>query len=60
MYTKCPICGLNYITANDTMCAICYKEKHSGLVKDELCEICGKALQYNEYEICGECLSNKL
>lgn len=60
MYIKCPKCGLNYMTDYEKMCSVCVDAYNQPFINDELCEICGNALDFNEYKICGECLSNKL
>ncbi len=57
MYIKCPYCGINYMNENQEMCDVCTRDKKAVFIDDELCEICGAMLQYNEYKICGECMS---
>ena len=57
MYIKCPRCGLNYIKKEESLCDICIKETTTAFSGEEVCEICGVILDYNEYKICHECLS---
>ena len=57
MYIKCPRCGLNYMKDEDKLCAICISETSIAFLGEEVCEVCGAILEYNEYKICTDCLS---
>lgn len=55
---KCPICELNYLRGNETICHVCSKaKKRVDEVEEELiCIECGENPAVSGRELCRECL----
>ena len=64
MLRKCPICELNYIRGNETMCRVCAAErskKHAAPAVDEviMCSECGEKPALPGRELCEDCLKEQ-
>ncbi len=64
MLKKCPICELNYIRGNETMCRVCAAErsKRHTIKNDEeiiMCSECGENPALPGYDLCEECLKEQ-
>ena len=56
---KCPRCELNYISENETMCAVCRKDVRGEKEPEEmleLCSECGENPVVPGQEVCAFCL----
>ncbi len=64
MLKKCPICELNYIHGNETMCRVCAAERsarHAKPAVDEIvmCSECGEKPALPGRELCEDCLKEQ-
>ena len=64
MLKKCPICELNYIRGNETMCRVCAAERskrHSPKSEEEIimCSECGENPALPGHDLCEECLKEQ-
>lgn len=64
MLRKCPICELNYIRGNETMCRVCAAERsrrHTVKNDDEIimCSECGENPSLPGYDLCEDCLKEQ-
>ncbi len=64
MLKKCPICELNYIRGNETMCRVCAAErsKRHTVKKEEeiiMCSECGENPALPGHDLCEECLKEQ-
>ena len=64
MLKKCPICDLNYIRGNETMCRVCAAERsgrHSYKPDNEviMCSECGENPALPGHDLCEECLKEQ-
>ena len=64
MLKKCPICELNYIRGNETMCRVCAAErsKRHTIKYDEeiiMCSECGENPALPGHDLCEECLKEQ-
>lgn len=57
-FKKCPICELNYISEEESCCAVCKRAKHGNDNDDSemLCIECGENPVVRGSELCAECL----
>ncbi len=57
---KCPICELNYLRGNETMCRVCAAERsRRNVVESEepvLCSECGENPAVPGRDLCEDCL----
>lgn len=55
---KCPRCELNYISGNETICKVCYREIHgkSQPEETEVCSTCNEAPALPGKDVCLYCL----
>lgn len=60
---KCPICELNYLRGNETMCRVCAAERshrHEPEQEEEiLCSECGEQPAMKGQELCEECFKEQ-
>ena len=64
MLRKCPICELNYIRGNETMCRVCAAERsrrHTVKNDDEIimCSECGEKPALPGRDLCEDCLKEQ-
>ena len=64
MLKKCPICELNYIRGNETMCRVCAAERarrHAPKIEDEIvmCSECGEKPALPGHDLCEDCLKEQ-
>ena len=64
MLRKCPICELNYIRGNETMCRTCAAERsrrNLPKVEDEIimCSECGENPALPGHDLCEDCLKEQ-
>ena len=67
MLKKCPICELNYLRGDETMCRVCAAERskkrafESKEDEDEiiLCSECGEKPALPGHELCEDCLKEQ-
>lgn len=64
MLKKCPICELNYIRGNETMCRVCAAERlkrRMPKTDDEIimCSECGENPALPGHDLCEECLKEQ-
>ena len=64
MLRKCPICELNYIRGNETMCRVCAGErsKRHTVKNDEeiiMCSECGENPAIPGHDLCEDCLKEQ-
>lgn len=64
MLKKCPICELNYIHGNETMCRTCAAERtrrYTAKSEDEIimCSECGEKPALPGYDLCEDCLKEQ-
>ncbi|MDO4543829.1 MAG: hypothetical protein Q4C01_04670 [Clostridia bacterium] len=56
---KCPICELNYLRGNETVCHVCQKAKKNRDEEEEfitICFECGENPVVAGHELCAECM----
>ena len=55
---KCPRCELNYMSANEKMCKVCYRELYGKLPREdiEVCSTCREAQALPGKDVCLYCL----
>lgn len=59
---KCPICELNYIRENETVCHVCLKaKKRLAEAEDEIimCIECGENPVVEGHDLCRDCLKEQ-
>lgn len=64
MLKKCPICELNYIHGNETMCRTCAAERtrrYTAKSEDEIimCSECGEKPALPGHDLCEDCLKEQ-
>lgn len=64
MMKKCPICELNYIRGNETMCRVCASERsrrRAPKAEDEviMCSECGEKPALPGHDLCEDCLKEQ-
>ena len=64
MLRKCPICELNYIRDNETMCRVCAAERlrrHVQKTEEEviMCSECGEKPAMPGHDLCEDCLKEQ-
>ena len=65
MLRKCPICELNYIRGNETMCRVCAAErsrKHTpepAETEPVMCSECGEKPALSGRDLCEDCLKEQ-
>lgn len=64
MLKKCPICELNYIRGNETMCRVCAAERsrrHAVKAEEEIimCSECGEKPALHGHDLCEDCLKEQ-
>ena len=65
MLRKCPICELNYIRGNETMCRVCAAErsrKHTpepAETEPVMCSECGEKPALPGRDLCEDCLKEQ-
>lgn len=66
MLRKCPICELNYLRGDETMCRVCAAErskKRAFEAKEEdeiiLCSECGEKPALPGHDLCEDCLKEQ-
>ena len=57
-FRKCPICELNYISDEESCCAVCKRAQHGGDSDDGeiMCIECGENPVVRGLELCAACL----
>lgn len=55
---KCPRCELNYMSAKEKMCKVCYRELYGKLPREEIevCSTCREAQALPGKDVCLYCL----
>ena len=55
---KCPRCELNYLSAKETICKVCYREIHGRLPTEEveICSTCNESPALPSKDVCLYCL----
>jgi len=65
MLKKCPICELNYLRGDETMCRVCAAErskKRAAEPKEDeviLCSECGEKPALPNHDLCEDCLKEQ-